>query len=99
MQKRAASFFLFNALVVLGSMPGTSYGAADEPLAEPLETIVVTARRREELLQEVPIPISTVSGKTLDQQKWSGLFEQIFLIYKWKTCGFTLPLGPLTATR
>lgn len=67
MQKRAASFFLFNALVVLGGMPGTSYGAAEEPLAEPLETIVVTARRREELLQEVPIPISTVSGKTLDQ--------------------------------
>ena len=35
----------------------------------------------------------------LIEEKWSGLFEQIFLIYKWKTCGFTLPLGPLAATR
>lgn len=35
--------------------------------ADPLETIVVTARRREEDLQSVPIPVSTVSGKTLDQ--------------------------------
>jgi len=35
----------------------------------------------------------------LRKQKWSGLFEQIFLIYKWKTCGVTLPLGPLAAVR
>ena len=32
-------------------------------------------------------------------QKWSGLFEQIFLIYKWKTCGVTLPREPLAAVR
>ncbi len=35
----------------------------------------------------------------VELQKWSGLFEQIFLVYKWKTCGFTLPLGPLAAAR
>lgn len=38
-------------------------------------------------------------GALDSQQKWSGLFEQIFLIYKWKTCGITLPLGPLAAAR
>ena len=32
-------------------------------------------------------------------KKWSGLFEQIFLIYKWKTCGVTLPREPLAAVR
>ena len=32
-----------------------------------METITVTARRREEDLQEVPIPITTVNGKVLDQ--------------------------------
>ena len=34
-----------------------------------------------------------------DYQKWSGLFEQTFLIYKWKTCGVTLPREPLAAVR
>lgn len=35
--------------------------------ADIMETITVTARRREEDLQEVPIPVSTVNGKVLDQ--------------------------------
>ncbi|MFC4307654.1 TonB-dependent receptor [Steroidobacter flavus] len=34
-----------------------------------LEEVVVTARNRSELLQEVPIPISVVSGATLDRDR------------------------------
>lgn len=39
------------------------------------------------------------SDAGLATKKWSGLFEQIFLIYKWKTCGVTLPREPLAAVR
>jgi transposase InsO family protein len=39
------------------------------------------------------------NARTHQGKKWSGLFEQIFLIYKWNTCGITLPLGPLAAVR
>ena len=47
--------------------PMSVLAQSETEIAEPLDTIVVTARRREEDLQEVPVPVSTVSGKTLNQ--------------------------------
>jgi len=39
----------------------------ESQIEESPETIIVTARHRQEEIQTVPIPISTVSGKTLEQ--------------------------------
>lgn len=59
---------LLLSFLTMGLSGGLQAETLDEvSLSEPLETIVVSARRREEDLQEVPIPVSTVSGKTLDQ--------------------------------
>lgn len=46
--------------------------------AEPSE-IVVTAQKREESLQKVPISIGVLSGKTLDQQAVGGTIEALAL--------------------
>ena len=73
MSNRPAPSFAPKALsLLLASLSATLAApcvAADDDtvLTEPLETIVVSARRREEDLQEVPLPVSTVSGKTLAQ--------------------------------
>ncbi len=45
------------------------------------------------------LALNKKGANAIELEKWSGLFEQIFLVYKWKTCGFTLPLGPLAAAR
>src|SRR5690606_17302801 len=45
-------------------------GAPEAEAGEALETVTVTAaRRREENVQDVPTPITTLSGSTLEQQK------------------------------
>lgn len=53
--------------MIATAAPAELHAADDEVVVDPLETIVVSARRREEDLQEVPIPVSTVSGTTLDK--------------------------------
>lgn len=58
--------------VVLAQPSGNN--AQDNPSAEAeetvsLESIVVRARNREEKLQEVPIPVSAVTGKELDRDQ------------------------------
>ncbi|GLK87674.1 TonB-dependent receptor [Pseudomonas turukhanskensis] len=65
-------------LAVLLALPGvvladeTAAPAASETSAEDapkLKTVVVTARRREEAAQDVPTPITTLSGANLETQK------------------------------
>ena len=53
--------------------------------------------RFEEAIRLLDWPDKSDDGSRIE--KWSGLFEQIFLIYKWKTCGVTLPREPLAAVR
>ncbi|MDB5756605.1 MAG: TonB-dependent receptor [Massilia sp.] len=38
-----------------------------------LESVVVTARNREEIAQDVPVPVSVVSGKTLERDNVVGI--------------------------
>jgi iron complex outermembrane receptor protein len=50
--------------------------AADDPIAAdgvPLEQIHISARNREELAQDVPVPVSVVSGKTLERDDVVGI--------------------------
>src|SRR5438876_3653507 len=48
-------------------------GAAADTQA--LETVVVTARRREENLQQVPLAVTAVSGEALEQKGIQNLFD------------------------
>ena len=48
---------------------------ASAPAAEDAPEIVVTAQKREESLQKVPISIGVLSGKTLDQQAVGGVAD------------------------
>jgi outer membrane receptor protein involved in Fe transport len=52
---------------------------ASAPAAEDAPEIVVTAQKREESLQKVPISIGVLSGKTLDQQAVGGTIEALAL--------------------
>ena len=53
------------ALIIALALPGAAY-AQSEPGAEEDE-IVVTAQRREERLQDVPLSVSAVSGEGLER--------------------------------
>ena len=56
-------------MLILGGMPwaGVASAAAADATDVTLEEIVVTAQKRAENLQEVPIAISTISGDVLEQ--------------------------------
>jgi outer membrane receptor protein involved in Fe transport len=58
------------ATTVLGAAPVAAV-AQDQPVAAPangqLEEIIVTAQKREENLQSVPVSVQAISGKKLDQ--------------------------------
>ncbi|MYE85729.1 MAG: TonB-dependent receptor [Gammaproteobacteria bacterium] len=51
--------------VALVPFTGTARAADDEPAARTLEEIVVTARRREESLQDVPTSVSVISSEEI----------------------------------
>ncbi len=59
----AAFLHLLPFTVVADAVDGTDYGA------EPIDDIVVTARRREESLQQVPISITALDGARLEAQQ------------------------------
>lgn len=42
---------------------------AEEAPDEPLQEVVVTARKREERLQDVPVSVSAISGQTLEEKQ------------------------------
>lgn len=47
--------------------PGCAIAQAQPKPSFALDTVVVTARNREEIAQKVPLPVSVVGGKTLDR--------------------------------
>ncbi len=55
--------------VLMGSvvLPGFVLAQAQPTQSFSLDTVVVTARNREEIAQKVPLPVSVVGGKTLDR--------------------------------
>ena len=66
---------LLSALFVLPMLPGVSLEAAAQTLA--LEEIVVTARKRDENLQDVPLAITAFSSEELRNRGVSNLFEAV----------------------
>src|SRR5271156_6261640 len=60
---------IYGLMLILGGMPWAwvASAAAADATELSLEEIVVTAQKRAENLQEVPIAISTISGSVLEQ--------------------------------
>ena len=54
-----------------------AFAAEPEDQGSRLEEIVVTAQKREEVLQNVPISISVLSGSSLDQSQFQGIAEAL----------------------
>jgi iron complex outermembrane receptor protein len=48
-------------------LPGFTFAQEQPKQSFSLDTVVVTARNREEIAQKVPLPVSVVGGKTLDR--------------------------------
>lgn len=74
LRRLAVPDYSLTLLLALGSAVSGGSALAQEERAgattdEALETVTVTARRREENVQDVPTPITTLSGATLEQQK------------------------------
>ncbi len=61
---RAVRPFTVSALLLF---PAASFAASDSPTNPVLEEIVVTATKRTESLEDVPISISVVSGETIEK--------------------------------
>src|SRR6185295_10167551 len=55
--------------LVLGTLPAQADEAASERDSDALDQVVVTARNRTERAQDVPIPISILSGDQLDRDR------------------------------
>jgi len=56
---------------------GGDQSAQGQPSSDQLQEIVVTAQKREERLQDVPISVSVLSGPTLDASTSQGLFDEL----------------------
>jgi iron complex outermembrane recepter protein len=69
--RAAAIPFLTATLLASTAMPALAQTADEE--AGPLEDIIVTAQRREENLQDVPISITTLGGEKLDAIQSGGV--------------------------
>ncbi len=59
-------------IIALGSVT-TSNFMAQPAYAQSLEEVVVTARRREESLQDVPLSVTAFSGETIDRAGFTNL--------------------------
>jgi iron complex outermembrane recepter protein len=69
---------LFSTTAIIGfslDVPAIAQPAQDTTAATPagLEEVVVTARRREEVLQTTPVSVSALSGSTLDRLDIRGI--------------------------
>ena len=63
-----------------GAGPSSTAAGARNDGAAPLEEVVVTAQKREERLQDVPISISVLGGDQLDRSPVSGVTEALNLV-------------------
>jgi len=66
--------FGFLAVIATANIPD-AIGQHTQPSIAPLEEVVVTARRREESLQDVPIAITALSGNFLREQNITELTD------------------------
>ena len=67
---------VFGAILMLGFLGGVSPGFAEEGEAGAvavLEEIIVTARQREESIQDIPIAIAAFTGEDFDKRAMRGL--------------------------
>jgi iron complex outermembrane receptor protein len=71
---RAGAAAAIALCAVIGAQPASAQQApgADEP-AVTLDSVVVTSRNREEIAQDVPVPVSVVSGQTLERDNVVGI--------------------------
>jgi iron complex outermembrane receptor protein len=90
MKKKKLSVAILAAAV---GITGTTVSGVSHAQSVALEEVVVTARKREEFLQEVPVAITAVSGEVMEQ---SGVFkfEDITKV----TPGFTTTASPSNET-
>jgi iron complex outermembrane receptor protein len=63
------------SLAARAGSPSNPPTGADTPTASELEAVRVTARRREENAQDVPAPISSVSGRQLEMRRLDKVQE------------------------
>lgn len=74
---RSACSSSIATLVVLSSAPFGCISASAQEVTSAGGEIVVTAQKREEKLQNVPISIAVISGKSLDRQPTGGTLEAL----------------------
>ena len=63
------------AIACLGAAPAFAQNADGENATEDAGTIFVTARKREERLQDVPISVSAVSSAEIDGRGWDSVTD------------------------
>lgn len=64
--------FTVSTVALAMAAPALAQQAVDAQQVTTVENIIVTAQKREESIQSVPIAVSAFSGKTLDQMKIEG---------------------------
>jgi len=82
----------FKALMLAGAASAALGGeaqaqAADETRGAAIEEVVVTARRREESLQTVPVAVTAVSGETLAQKNVDTVQDLVLVTPSLTTTG------------
>jgi iron complex outermembrane recepter protein len=73
MVKKAGVISTLAVTVMTGVVAGQPVAAQDTSKGNTLEEIIVTAQRREQSLQDVPISMDVVSGESLDKQGYTFL--------------------------
>lgn len=83
------NYLLSTCLISIAVLPGTAFAQAEPPAADEFAAgsdIIVTARRREEALQDVPISVSALSGEQLQR---SGVTDVQALQYRTPSLSIT----------
>jgi iron complex outermembrane receptor protein len=62
-------------LIILVAMAPAAHGSPDPAISDSLQEIVVTATRRDENIQQVPLPITTLGGKELTHLGVQNTFD------------------------
>ena len=80
MMKSSRSVLSMSVMWALGLAGSPGYAAEKEKSAETLETIIVTAQKREQTTIDVPQSITVVSGETLEQQHAASFSDYLKLV-------------------